>query len=320
MIAWQTILCWALMPLLFIAQVNAQSNWTDKSPHKTDFITVNGVRLHYLDWGGKGDAILFLHGSGDTPHIYDDLAPNFTNQFRALGLTRRGHGQSEQPVSGYDTATRVEDIRQFLDALKVPRAIVVGHSAAGGELTMLAGAHPDRVIKLVYLDAIFDIDPKFLEQIPAELFDIDMRSLDSARRSLKPTKSNWSEALEASLREQFSSDGMTYLNVETGRAVGAMIQGDARQDYTKIKSPALSFAVVGIHSNMASQLKALPEERRKIVDNFLSIFKHRQEKEIERFHKELPTGRVVVFTNADHHCFIDKESEVVREMRVFLGK
>ena len=319
MIARQTILWRALMPLAFIVQVNGQSNWTDKSPHKTEFITVNGVRLHYLDWGGKGDTILFLHGSGDTPHIYDDLAPKFTNQFRALGLTRRGHGQSEKPASGYDTATRVEDIRQFLDALEIPRAIVVGHSAAGGELTMLAGAHPDRVIKLVYLDAIFDINPKLLEQIPPE-FGIEVRSLDSARRSLKPTKSNWSEAWEATLREQFSSDGTTYLNVETGRAVGAMIQGDARQDYTKIKSPALSFVVVGIHSNMASQLKALPEERRKVVDNFLSVFKRSKEKEIERFHKELPTGRVVVFTNADHHCFIDKESEVVREMREFLGK
>jgi pimeloyl-ACP methyl ester carboxylesterase len=69
---------------------------------------------------------------------------------------------------------------------------------------------------------------------------------------------------------------------------------------------------------MASQLKDLPEERRKAVDNFLSVFKRSKEKEIERFHKELPGGRVVVFTNSDHHCFIDKESEVVREMRDFL--
>jgi pimeloyl-ACP methyl ester carboxylesterase len=41
---------------------------------------VNNVRLHYLDWGGKGDTILFLHGLGDTPHIFDDIAPTFTNQ------------------------------------------------------------------------------------------------------------------------------------------------------------------------------------------------------------------------------------------------
>ena len=74
--------------------------------------------------------ILFLHGLGDTPHIFDDLAPRFTNRFRALGLARRGHGQSEKPETGYDTATVVEDIRQFLDVLKIERVILVGHSIA----------------------------------------------------------------------------------------------------------------------------------------------------------------------------------------------
>jgi len=38
------------------------------------------------------------------------------------------------------------------------------------------------------------------------------------------------------------------------------------------------------------------------------------------FRKELPNGRVVIFTNADHHRFIDRENEVVREMREFFGK
>jgi pimeloyl-ACP methyl ester carboxylesterase len=82
--------------------------------------------------------MLFLHGIGDTAHIFDLFAPKFTNQFRVLGLTRRGHGESEKPDSGYDTATRVEDIRQFLDALKIPRAIVAGHSAAGNEVSLFA--------------------------------------------------------------------------------------------------------------------------------------------------------------------------------------
>src|SRR5689334_9340772 len=105
---------WVAIPTMMSIWVNAQSDWTDKSPHKSGFITVNTVKLHYLDWGGKGDPLLFLHGMGDTAHIYDSLAPKFTNQFRVLGLTRRGHVQSEIPETGYDTATLVEDIRQFL--------------------------------------------------------------------------------------------------------------------------------------------------------------------------------------------------------------
>src|SRR5687767_833152 len=91
----------SLVTLMTIAfDVGAQSDWTDKSPHKAGFVTVNGVKLHYLDWGGKGETMLFLHGLGDTPHIYDLIAPKFTNEFRVLGLTRRGHGQSDKPDTG----------------------------------------------------------------------------------------------------------------------------------------------------------------------------------------------------------------------------
>src|SRR2546426_5576064 len=120
----QIKLWWVLAPLMFTLQIYAQSDRTDKSPHKTGFITANNVKLHYLDWGGAGETLLFLHGMGDTAHIYDELAPKFTNQFRVLGLTRRGHGESEIPETGCDTATLAEDIRQFLDALKIQRVVL----------------------------------------------------------------------------------------------------------------------------------------------------------------------------------------------------
>lgn len=44
------------------------------------------------------------------------------------------------------------------------------------------------------------------------------------------------------------------------------------------------------------------------------------EQEIEHFRKETPNGRVVILTNADHACFIDRQDEVLREMRAFLAK
>src|SRR4051812_16588174 len=106
----QQIRIWSVViPLIFALHLDAQPDRADKSPHKTGFLTVNNVKLHYLDWGGNGDALLFLHGMGDSAHVYDGLAPNFTNEFRVLALTRRGHGQSEIPETGYDTTTLVED-------------------------------------------------------------------------------------------------------------------------------------------------------------------------------------------------------------------
>lgn len=91
----------------------------DKSPHKSGFVTANGIRLHYLDWGGTGGVLLLLTGYGDDAHVFDDFAPKFTDHFHVIALTRRGFGESDKPATGYDIATRVEDIRQFLDALKI---------------------------------------------------------------------------------------------------------------------------------------------------------------------------------------------------------
>jgi alpha-beta hydrolase superfamily lysophospholipase len=79
------------------------------------FTTVNGVRLHYLDWGGKGETLLFLTALGGTANDFQPLAVRFTDHFHVLGLTRRGQGQSAKPDAGYDTSQLVEDIRAFLD-------------------------------------------------------------------------------------------------------------------------------------------------------------------------------------------------------------
>ena len=157
-------LCLFWAPLVFVLQIHARPDSADESPHKSGFITVNNVKLHYLDWGGAGGTLLFLHGMDGSAHDFDRFAPRFTNQFRVLGLTRRGHGESEMPESGYDIATLVEDVRQFLDALKIQRVLLAGHSFAGDELTRFAGAYPDRVIKLVYLDSAYDHS-----RIPAKL-------------------------------------------------------------------------------------------------------------------------------------------------------
>ena len=46
----------------------------DTSPHSEHFCDANGVKLQYLDWGGEGDAIVFLSGYGATAHVFDQLA------------------------------------------------------------------------------------------------------------------------------------------------------------------------------------------------------------------------------------------------------
>src|SRR5262249_36315609 len=118
-----------------------------------------------LDWGGTGQTLVLLTGLGDNAHIYDQFAYQFIDRFHVIGLTRRGYGRSSQPAHGYDLDTRARDDIAVLDKLNVRQAVFGGHSVAGTELSKLGAAYPDRVKKLVYLDAL-DIGSREWANLP----------------------------------------------------------------------------------------------------------------------------------------------------------
>src|SRR6185295_13368450 len=67
--------------------------WTDPSHHRVRMITVAPkVTLEVLDWGGTGEPVVFLAGLGNTAHVFDEFAPQFTKHFHDLAITRRGDG------------------------------------------------------------------------------------------------------------------------------------------------------------------------------------------------------------------------------------
>jgi non-heme chloroperoxidase len=116
----------------------------------------DGVRLHFLDFRGRGEPVVLLPGAGNTAWVYAQFGPLLARNHRVYALTRRGHGGSDMPERGYDLATLTEDLRLFLDQRGIRRVHLVGYATAGAELTMFAGRYPERVATLVYLDAAYD--------------------------------------------------------------------------------------------------------------------------------------------------------------------
>jgi non-heme chloroperoxidase len=134
----------------------------DNTPHEAQFVTVApNVRLEVLDWGGSGEAMVLLTGLGDNAHVFNGFAFQWTPYFHVIGITRRGFLPSSQPEDGYDVGTRAADDIAVLDALQIDRAVFVGHSVAGSELSKIGEAYKGRVDKLVYLDAA-DLAERFL--------------------------------------------------------------------------------------------------------------------------------------------------------------
>src|ERR1043165_4588016 len=141
--------------------------------HKVSHVTVSpGVKVEVLDWGGTGEALVFLSGFGDTGHVYDDFAPQFAGQYRVVAITRRGFGTSTRPATGYDTKTLAQDITTVLDSLHIARATLVGHSFAGSELTYLGTHRAERVARLIYLDASYDFPKLYADSAWRHAFPV----------------------------------------------------------------------------------------------------------------------------------------------------
>jgi pimeloyl-ACP methyl ester carboxylesterase len=111
----------------------------------------NGVTLAYAELGDpKGEPLLLLHGFTDTSRVWTALAPQLA-RYRLLIPDQRGHGQSDKPDCCYALSDLAQDARLFLDALKVERAHVAGHSLGSMVAQALAADHPSRVGKLVLI-------------------------------------------------------------------------------------------------------------------------------------------------------------------------
>ena len=141
--------------LVIFLQAPAQTN---SSPHKVQFVTVEkGVQLEVLDWGGRGRPLIFLAGNGDTAHAFDNFAPKFTGQNHVYGITRKGFGASSKPApanGNYSADHLGDDILAVMQALRIERPVLVGHSLAGEELSSIGSRFPNKVSGLIYLDAV----------------------------------------------------------------------------------------------------------------------------------------------------------------------
>ena len=93
----------------------------------TQDITVDGVKIH-VRVGGKGPAVVMLHGFGDTGDMWAPLAADLAKDHTVVVPDLRGLGLSSIPDGGYDKKTQAGDIRGVLAALGIEHAVVIGLS------------------------------------------------------------------------------------------------------------------------------------------------------------------------------------------------
>ena len=117
------------------------------------YVTVNGVRLRYLDWGTRGlPPMVCLHGHTGQARIWDEFAEVMRDSYHVYAVDQRGHGESAHAMDGYARDRFVEDLAAFVDALELERFTLSGLSMGGWHSMLYTAEHPDRVERIVMVD------------------------------------------------------------------------------------------------------------------------------------------------------------------------
>lgn len=197
------------------------------SSHRVTLST--GVNMHYVERGnGNGHVIIFLHGYTDSWRSFERNLPLISDKFHIYALDQRGHGDSSRPACCYTQADFTADLAAFMDALKIPKATIVGHSMGSFIAHKFAADSPHRVERLVliggaptmagnevvaglndFVQTLEDpVDPQFVRDFQASTYanPIPEEFLNTAvSESLKLPASVWKQTLTGMIAEDHSA-------------------------------------------------------------------------------------------------------------------
>jgi pimeloyl-ACP methyl ester carboxylesterase len=113
-----------------------------------------GVRVHYVDYGGDGPPLVFVHATGFLGVLWRPIAEELSSRFRVIAHDQRGHGDSDKPPDGYDFPAFANDLQHLIEALDLRRPLVAGHSSGATTAVVHAATYPGVISRAVLIEPI----------------------------------------------------------------------------------------------------------------------------------------------------------------------
>ena len=142
----------ALVALMAIGDASAGEFSVPPGFKTRTVATADGASI-FVRFGGTGPAVVLIHGFGDTGDMWRPLALALAKTHTVIVPDLRGMGLSSKPAQGYDKKSQAADIRTVVTQLGQDRAAVVGHDIGTMVAYAYAAIYPDKVDKLVVMDA-----------------------------------------------------------------------------------------------------------------------------------------------------------------------
>jgi pimeloyl-ACP methyl ester carboxylesterase len=243
------------------------------------YATIRGVRVHYLDYPGPLPAIILLHGlSANASEFGGLIKEGLADRHRVIAPDLRGRGRTGKPASGYSMAEHAADVIALLDYLGLDKVVMGGHSFGALLSIYLAANYPERITRVIVIDAAIVFHPDTEELLRPSLARL-ARILPSTDAYLDEMKSAphvggvWDSAIEGYFRAELqeNADGtaqsLTSANAveQALRAVGVETWSDL---VSQVPHPVLLLNASGGYGPPGAPPLVPPEHAQKTAAAF----------------------------------------------------
>jgi pimeloyl-ACP methyl ester carboxylesterase len=288
---------------LSIVALAANTFWVDSktraaSPRDGGQIVQTSVVPANVKAEGAGPPVVFLHGFGAALDWWDDIASDLVTDHRIIRIDLIGHGGTEAPSSGYAIQRQAALVSAILDKLSVDRATVIGHSMGGEVATALAEVKPERLQRLIFIDAPPTVGNTF--SILADAYF---------------------DPVIGELMSHFNSDETVRSGLAQGFAPGFTVPENFVADIRQLTYTAFREAHEG---SIAYRRAKAPYERLAVltpVPPLLAISGALDAivpPEHLKFYKRVPGSKVAIIEGAGHSPMVEKPKETLELIRQFL--
>src|SRR5256884_9504079 len=138
-------------------------------PVRDEFVRAGDLTFHYLRWEEHGSPFIFAQGITANAFGFQAYADDLARDHRVFAYDQRGRGDSDKPESGYSIPTHAADLARLIDALELDRPVIAGHSSGAFIALYFAAHYPEKLSKLILIDAGAPVPWKTIEEQPAWL-------------------------------------------------------------------------------------------------------------------------------------------------------
>ncbi len=234
-------------------------------------ISIGECSLYY-ERQGMGFPVLFITGLGGYASFWQEQVGAFARRFEVITFDHRGIGRSDPARTGYIVERMTDDAIALLDALKIKRAHVVGHSTGGAVAQVMAIEHPARLASVVlsatwtkadaYFRRLYSLRKEILERLGPSIY------LQSSTLLWYPS---WYIARNnEKLRQNEAQNLATFAPTEiVMNRIDAMLAFDRTSDLGRIKTPTL---VIGAEDDIVTPAYFSEELARLIPGAEIKLF------------------------------------------------